>query len=183
MPDRSQSLTSTKNVCRGLILCTALPAQWAVCQPHQMEVPTQGIMPGKKSGNHPGLYPSEGQTPNPGTLTRPRACLGSPQDSTIVSGAGSQPAINPTLKIMPRDHQGRLRPHISGDRAVPREPISSLIASHHCMPRDPIKSHNMLSRDIVQHLLTLANQWGRCSDSPESLQNSLTVRANTYVCP
>jgi hypothetical protein len=57
---------------KDLILRTALPAQWAVCQSHQMEVPTQGIMPGKKSGNHPGLSPSEGQKPNPGTPTRPR---------------------------------------------------------------------------------------------------------------
>jgi hypothetical protein len=37
------------------------PAQWAVRQPHQVEVPTQGIVPGKKSGNHPGLWPIEGQ--------------------------------------------------------------------------------------------------------------------------
>jgi hypothetical protein len=72
MPDRGQGLTPTENVDRGLILRTALPAQWAVCQPHQMEVPTQGITPGKKSGSHPGLSPSEGQKPNPGTPTRSR---------------------------------------------------------------------------------------------------------------
>jgi hypothetical protein len=49
MPDRGQGLTLTENVGRGLILCSALPAQWAVHQTHQMEVPTQGIMPGIKS--------------------------------------------------------------------------------------------------------------------------------------
>jgi hypothetical protein len=68
MPDRGQGLTPTENMGRGLILRSALPVQWAVRQLHQMEVPTQGIMPGKKSGNHP----SEGQKPNPGTPTRPR---------------------------------------------------------------------------------------------------------------
>jgi hypothetical protein len=60
MPDRGQRLTPTQNVGRGFILCSTLPAQWTVHQPHQMEVPMQGIMPGKKSGNHPGLYPIEG---------------------------------------------------------------------------------------------------------------------------
>jgi hypothetical protein len=59
LPDRGQGLTPTEDVGRGLTLRTALPAQWAVCQPHQMEVPTQGIVPGKKSGNHPGLSPSK----------------------------------------------------------------------------------------------------------------------------
>jgi hypothetical protein len=60
-----------QNVGRGLILCTTLPVQWTVCQPHQMEEPTQGVVPGKKSGNHPGLSPSKGQKPNPGTPTGP----------------------------------------------------------------------------------------------------------------
>jgi hypothetical protein len=50
LPDRGQGLTATENVGGGLILRTALPAQWAVCQPHQMEVPAQGIVPGKESG-------------------------------------------------------------------------------------------------------------------------------------
>jgi hypothetical protein len=56
---------------RGLILHTALPEHWAVCQPHQVEVPTQGVVPGKKSSNDPGWSPSKGQKPNPGALTRP----------------------------------------------------------------------------------------------------------------
>jgi hypothetical protein len=71
LPDRGQGLTPTENVDRGLTLRTALPAQWAVCQPHQMEVPTQGVVPGKKSRNQPGLSPSKGQKPNPGTPTGP----------------------------------------------------------------------------------------------------------------
>jgi hypothetical protein len=32
LPDRGQGLTPTENVGRGLILRTAPPAQWAVCQ-------------------------------------------------------------------------------------------------------------------------------------------------------
>jgi hypothetical protein len=59
MPDRGQGLTPTENVGRGFILHSTLPAHWAVCQPHQVEVPTQGIMPGKKSGNLPGLFSTE----------------------------------------------------------------------------------------------------------------------------
>jgi hypothetical protein len=34
-------------------------------------VPAEGVVPGKKSGNHPGLSPSKGQKPNPGALTGP----------------------------------------------------------------------------------------------------------------
>jgi hypothetical protein len=43
MPDRDQSLTLTENVGGGFILHSTLPAQWTVYQPHQVEVPTQGI--------------------------------------------------------------------------------------------------------------------------------------------
>jgi hypothetical protein len=71
LPDRGQGLTQTQNVGSGLILRSTLPAQWAVCQPHQMEVPTQGVVPGKKSGNHPGLSPSKRQNSNPGAVTGP----------------------------------------------------------------------------------------------------------------
>jgi hypothetical protein len=60
MPDRGQSLTLTENVGRGFILRCTLPAQWAVCQPRQLEMSAQGIMPGEKSSNHPGLYPIKG---------------------------------------------------------------------------------------------------------------------------
>jgi hypothetical protein len=183
LPDRGQGLTPTESVGRGLILRTTLPAQWAVCQPHQMEVPTQGVVPGKKSSNHPGLSPSKGQKPNPGALTRPgdqllSLSLGVPKIPPSSLVLVPQPAINPRPNILPRDPQSRLRTHETGGRAVHRKPVGSLIASHTCMPRDPIKSHCMWSRDILQHLLTLANQW-RHSDSPESLQSRLTIRANT----
>jgi hypothetical protein len=90
LPDRSQGLTPTENVGGGLILRTALPAQWAVCQPHQMEVPAQGIVPGKKSGVHPGLSPSKGQKPNPGAPTGPGDQL-----SSLSLGA---PKIPPSLR-------------------------------------------------------------------------------------
>jgi hypothetical protein len=60
MPEWAQNLTPTENVGGGFILRSTLPAQWVVSQPHQVEVSAQGIMPGKKSGNHPGLYPIKG---------------------------------------------------------------------------------------------------------------------------
>jgi hypothetical protein len=56
MPEWGQNLTPTENVGRGFILRSALPAQWVVSQPHQLEVSAQGNMSGKKSSNHPGLY-------------------------------------------------------------------------------------------------------------------------------
>jgi hypothetical protein len=60
MPTRGQRLTPTENVGRGFILRSTLPAERAISQPHQMEVPIQGIVPVNESGNHPGLLPTEG---------------------------------------------------------------------------------------------------------------------------
>jgi hypothetical protein len=39
-------------------------------------IPVHQSMPGKKSGNHAGLYPSEVQKPNPGSPTRSRPIVG-----------------------------------------------------------------------------------------------------------
>jgi hypothetical protein len=58
-----------QNVGRRFIHRSTLPAQWAACQPHSVEVPTQGIVSGKESGNHPGLSPVEGYKLNVGALT------------------------------------------------------------------------------------------------------------------
>jgi hypothetical protein len=55
MPKWYQNLTPTENVGRGFIFHSTLPAQWVVSQPYQLEVSAQGMMPGKKPGNHPGL--------------------------------------------------------------------------------------------------------------------------------
>jgi hypothetical protein len=96
LPDIGQGLTPTENVGGGLILRTALPAQWAVCQPHQMEVPAQGMVPGNKSGDHPGLSPSKGQKPNPGAPTGPRDQL-----SSVSLGAPKIPPSSLVLVLQP----------------------------------------------------------------------------------
>jgi hypothetical protein len=108
LPNRGQGHTPTDNVGRGLILRTALPGQWAVCQPHQMEVPAQDIVPGKMSGNYPGLSPSKGQKPNPGAPTGSGEQLSSlslgvpeiPPSSLVLV---PKPAINSRLKILSKD--------------------------------------------------------------------------------
>jgi hypothetical protein len=61
MPTGGQGLAPTENVGRAFILRSTLPAERAVSQPHQMEMPIQGIMPGKKSSNHPGPFSTMGQ--------------------------------------------------------------------------------------------------------------------------
>jgi hypothetical protein len=108
LPDRGQGLTLTENVGRGLILRTALPAQWAVCQPHQMVVPPQGVVLSKKSGNHPGLSPSKGQKPNPGAPTGPgdqlsSLSLGVPKIPSSSLVLVPQPVISSRPKILSRD--------------------------------------------------------------------------------
>jgi hypothetical protein len=47
MPEQDQNITPTENVGRGFILRSTLPAQWAVSQPHQLEVSAQDIRPGR----------------------------------------------------------------------------------------------------------------------------------------
>jgi hypothetical protein len=71
MPNRGQGLAPTQNVGRGFILRSTLPAEWTLSQPHHMEVPVQGIMPGEKSSNNPGLLPTKGQELGPVTPIRP----------------------------------------------------------------------------------------------------------------
>jgi hypothetical protein len=72
MPTGGQGLTPTGNVGRGFILHSTLPAERAISHPHQMEMPLQGIMPGKKSSNPPVLFPTEGQEFDPSAPIRPR---------------------------------------------------------------------------------------------------------------
>jgi hypothetical protein len=72
MPNGGQELAPTENVGRGFILRSTLPTERTLSQPHYMEVPVQGIMPGEKSSNHSGLLPTKGQEPDPVTPIRPR---------------------------------------------------------------------------------------------------------------
>jgi hypothetical protein len=130
----------------GLILCTALPAQWAVCQPRQMEVLSQGIVTGKESGDHPGLSPTKGRKHVAGAPSGPGdqlsiLSLRSPKIPSSSPVLVFHPAINLCPRILSRDPQGRLRTHKIGGRAVSREPIGSLVASHPCMPGNPLESH------------------------------------------
>jgi hypothetical protein len=67
---QGQGLTPIENVGRDFVIRSTLPAKWAVHQPQQVKVSAHGIMPGKKSGNNPGLYPVKGWKPDLGTLTR-----------------------------------------------------------------------------------------------------------------
>jgi hypothetical protein len=72
MPIGGQSLAPAENVGRGFLLRSAPPAERAVFQPHQVEMPVQGVMSGQKSSNPPGLFPTEGQELGPSTPIRPR---------------------------------------------------------------------------------------------------------------
>jgi hypothetical protein len=49
------------------------------------------------------------------------------------------------------------------------------------MSRDPVEPHNILGRDIIQHLLALLNQQRCCSSGLKWFQCSLTVGACTYM--
>jgi hypothetical protein len=104
MPTGGQGLAPTDNVGRGFILRSTLPAERAVSQPHQMEVPIQRIMPGKKSGNPPGLFPTEGQEFGPSTPIRSRDQL----QSLSLGGTKFSPLLisqRPVLLLSLRWHK------------------------------------------------------------------------------
>ena len=57
---------------RRLKVNSTLPTQWAVKQPQQLEVSSQGVMSSEKASYNPGLIPIKGQKFDPGTWTGPR---------------------------------------------------------------------------------------------------------------
>jgi hypothetical protein len=65
--------------------------------------------------------------------------------------------------------------------AVPCELVGNLITSYPSMSRDPIQPHCMLSRDIIQCLLALLDQWRR-SDGLKTFQSRLTIRKHMWYC-
>jgi hypothetical protein len=149
MPDIGQSLTPTENVGRCFNLHSTLPALWAVYQPHQVEVPAQGNMPGKKPGNHPGLLTLNTGAPIGSRYQFSILSLGITKFLPSFLVLVPQPATNFITEILLRDPQGQLRPYKPSGRAAPREPVSCFIASHHCVPDDPKKSHRMPGRHII----------------------------------
>jgi len=65
-------------------------------------------------------------------------------------------------------------------RAEPSLARSSAIS----LPRTPACpgiQYSTRVRDTIQSLLALLDQWRRCSDSLESFQSRLTIRADTHV--
>jgi hypothetical protein len=66
------------------------------------------------------------------------------------------PAFHLSFYILPREPQERLRSNKPLNRTVPCELLGDFISSHSGMPRDPIYSHSMSGRDIIQCLLALS---------------------------
>ena len=56
--------------------------------------------------------------------------------------------------ILPRDKLLKI--------SLPFKPIGNVISVYPRMSRDPKKSHRMLGGNVIQCLLELLYQWGRC---------------------
>jgi len=67
------------------------------------------------------------------------------------------------------------------DRIVPCELVGDLISSHSGMPRNPVQSHSVPGRDVVQRLLALSYQERHCFGSLKHFQSRLTITANTNI--
>ena len=91
------------------------------------------------------------------------------------------PTTNLSSYILSRDSQSRLRSKKPRNTAGPCKLVGNLITSYSSMSSDPVQPHRMPSRDTVQCLLALLDQWSRCSDGLKSFQSRLTIRADTRV--
>jgi hypothetical protein len=56
MSECRQSFTLPQNMGWGFLLCPISPTHGTVNQPLYVQMPSQGVMCGKKAGNYPGLY-------------------------------------------------------------------------------------------------------------------------------
>jgi len=74
---------------------------------------------------------------------------------------------------LPRDSQGRLRFNTM-KRTVSCELVGDFVSSYPSRSRDPIQPHRVSDSDIIQRLLPLSHQRGRCFDSLQDFQSHTT---------
>ena len=86
----------------------------------------------------------------------------------------------PSFYVLPRDPHGQLRSYKLLKRTVSCELIHVFISSYLSMSGDPVQSHYVLERDIIQRLSTMLYQW-RHFGSLKGVQSHLTIRENTNI--
>ena len=93
---------------------------------------------------------------------------------------GVHPAFYLLSYILPRDPQGGSSP-TNWWSALCCEVVGIFISTYRWVSGDPEQSHRMPDGSVIQRLLTLLYQRGRCFGSHKGFQSALTVRANTDV--
>jgi hypothetical protein len=151
MPDRDHCLTPTEHVGRGLssaphFLHSGLsinPIKWrclrrVLCPVRSPVTTLDCTLPKDKNLT---LVPRLGPDINY------RACRELP--SSCHRLCCWFPSQRPILKSCFETPQGGLRPYKPSGGAAAHDPFGSFIASHPCLPGDPIKSHSMPGGDVI----------------------------------
>jgi len=131
---------------------------------------SQGIMYGKEAGNNPGMYPVKGQSSGLCSRTRTRnqfssLSLSNTSTTPYYQMLVNHPAFNFSFYVLRRDPQGRLRSYKLLNKTVSCELVGDFISSYSSMSGDPIESHYVQGKDIIQRRLALLYQYRRCFGS------------------
>jgi len=115
-------------------------------------------MSDEEAGSNPGMCPVKGQSSGLCSRTRTRSQFSSLSLSTARTTPHCQmqvnhPAFYLTFCVLLRDPQGRLRSNKLLNRTVSCEVYGDLISSYPSMSKDPIQSHYVPGRDIIQRRL------------------------------
>ena len=94
--------------------------------------------------------------------------------------AGCLPSILSSY-ILPRNPQVYFRSNKLLNSTVSCELVSNFISLYPRISRDLKQLHSMLGGNVIQCLLALLYQWGRCFGRMKGFQSRLIVRANTNV--
>ena len=86
----------------------------------------------------------------------------------------------PSIYVLPTDPQGQLRSYKLLKRTVSCELVGVFISLHLSVSRDPVQSHYVPGRDIIQRLSAMLCQRRRFG-SLKGFQSHLTIGENTNV--
>jgi len=124
-------------------------------------------MSSKKADNNPGLCPIMKQKSGLCSQTGAQNQFLSLSLNTTRTALHYQmliihPAFYPSFYVLPRDPQGWHRSYKLLNRTASCEFVGDFVSLYSSMSRDPIHSHYVLGRDIIEHLLAPLYQWRHC---------------------
>jgi len=147
-------------------------------------------MAGKEARNNPGMCPVKGQPSGLCSRTRTRnqfsnLSLSNTRTTPYYQMLVNHPTFHLSFYVLRRNPQGRLRSYKLLNRTVSCELVGDFISSYPSTSRDPIESHYVRGKDIIQRRLALLYQYRRCFDSLKGFQSlpSMLAYSNIFFWP